>query len=137
MEYQYANVFLFKGTVFVQDCEYVGGPDRGVWPARAELVRPIEPAALGDAALKSLEAYQDRGRVVHADEWEILNQQLLDFFGEKSVSAFERKKKGITVRRDTGAGRVTLIGRKDKEIELDNPNAEELGQAIMGLLGFQ
>lgn len=137
MEYQYADVFLFKGTVFVQDCEYVGGPDRGVWPARAEFSGPIEPAALGDAALKSLEAYQDSGRFVYADEWERLNQELLDFFGEKSISAFERKKKGVTLRRHAAAGYVALICKKGKEIEIDNPKAEDLGQEIMRLLGLR
>lgn len=135
MEYQFSGVFVFKKRVYVTYEERVGGPR--VMLSAKEMPPPLSAAALGAEVEKALGEFQDKGRVIYADEWETLNQRLLKSFGEKSVSAFERKKKEVTVRRATDTGRVALIGPKDKEIELDHPTVEELGQAIMGLLGLQ
>lgn len=55
---------------------------------------------------------------------------------KKSISAYERKKKEVTVRKETATGRIELFGPKSKEYLLDNPDAEQLGLKVKELLGL-
>ena len=115
MVHQYCGVFAFKGTLYVNREEGVGGPRRMLWPLKV-LPMTIDAESLGAELMAALEDYREGGRPILADEWEVLIRRSLDFFGEKSVGAFERKKKGITVRRDVKSGTIALFRSNGKHL---------------------
>lgn len=48
----------------------------------------IEDGVLGRLIVDCLESFQASGGPLSAQEWELLNQELLVFFDERSVAAF-------------------------------------------------
>ena len=108
-----------------------------VWPLK-ELPLTIDAESLGKEVLASLADYRIDGRPILADEWDVLNQELLDFFGEKSIGAFERKKKEVTVRRDVASGIITLFPERGEDV-LDLESSEDptrLGGSIRNHLAL-
>ncbi|HJU39572.1 MAG TPA: hypothetical protein VJ724_08360 [Tahibacter sp.] len=79
------------------------------WPPQ-RLADDIDVDALRREIVAALADYSDLGRSIPASEWAVLNQRLLDFFDEKSVGAFERKKIEITIRQNVAAGDYSLFG---------------------------
>lgn len=136
MEYLFCGVFVFKKRLYLEYQEDMGGPGCIVFPPK-ELDPGIDGSELGQEIESALSAYVDNGRRIYADEKEELNKQLLNFFGEKSIGAYERKKKGMTVRKETATGHIVLFGPKNKEYVLDNPDTEQLGLKVKELLGIK
>ena len=135
MEHLFCGVFVFKKRLYISYEEKVGGPRCMLFPPK-EFDPGIDATHLGKEVESALSAYVDNGRRIYADEWEELNKQLLDFFGEKSIGAYERKKKEVTVRKETATGHIELFGPKNKEYLLENPDAEQLGLKVKELLSL-
>ncbi len=72
----------------------------------------VSRTQLGEEIRSALDDFSYLGRSIPAEEWEALNEQLLEFFGEKTVAAFERKKRNVTVRLEEATGEVQLFGPK-------------------------
>jgi hypothetical protein len=101
-----------------------------------ELEPTVTAEELGEVIKDALAGYRDLGRGITADEWQRLNAELLSFFGEISVTSFERKKTDVTVRLEPATGQVCLFGPKNKTSALDKPSTAELGEAVKGMLGI-
>ena len=136
MEHVFCSVYLFKKRLFVRRVENARGPNCAVFPPK-ELDIAIDADRLAVEIEAALMDYRELGRKIEPEEWAERNKRLLEFFGESSISAFERKKKEVTVRRETATGQVALFGPKDKEVELDNPTGQQLGQVVKDLLGLK
>lgn len=99
----------------------------------SELDPNVSAESLKEHVCDALEDYESEGPSISASEWDALNQQLLAFFGAKSVAEFERKKKDITVRRNTDTGDIDLFwGDGDSCLMAVDP--DELGITIRAKL---
>ncbi len=49
------------------------------------LPQNVSSQELGNMILRTLRDYKDAKRVVYAEEWDVLNQELLEFYGVKST----------------------------------------------------
>ena len=134
MDYQFCGVFVLKERLYLVREEGVGGPRQIAMPLR-ELPLNLDARRLGEEVLSGLDDYREIGR--QASGGEGLNRQLLSFVDEKSVAAFERKKKEVTVRREVMLGDVRLFGPRDEEMEVKDPEPEKLGEIIKNLLGLR
>jgi len=94
-----------------------------------ELDPKIEAEMLGAEVRAALDAYRELDIVVYASEWEALNRELLEFFGEKSVSSFERRRTGITLREDITSGEIRLFKGREL-VTLQAPGLREIGETI-------
>lgn len=101
-----------------------------------ELDSAIDSVGLGRHIRRALDAYRETGQVVYAPEWEARNRRLLEFFGERSVSSFERKKKEVTVREEVATKEIRFFTPKESSIVLHDPSEEELGASVRSLLGL-
>ena len=131
MEHQFCGVFVLNKNLHVVREEKVGGPRQMRWPLR-ELPMNIDAESLGKETLAALADYRIDGRPMSRDEGEAFNQRLLDFFGERSIGAFERKKNEVTVRRDVASGAITLFPERGEDV-LDLDSSEDptrLGSSI-------
>ena len=133
--YRFCSVYLFRGRLFLAREEGVRGPRKSVFPP-SELDRAIGAAHLGLEVRGALASYREASNPVYADEWEVLNQQLLEFFGEKSVASFERKKTSVTVREHAPTGEVRFFTPNESGVVLRGPSDEELGSTVQSLLGL-
>ena len=131
MEHQFCGVFVFDKKLYVDRQKDAGGPRRMLWPLR-ELPMTIDAKRLGEEVFAALADYRSDGCPIPDDQSEVSNEQLLDFFGERSVGAFERKKKGIAVRRDVESGAIAVFRSNGKHL-LDLQGSDDpsrLGSAI-------
>ncbi len=64
--------------------EKVGGPRKAVGLPKL-LPQNVSSQELGNMILRTLRDYKDAKRVVYAEEWDVLNQELLEFYGVKST----------------------------------------------------
>ncbi|TGD70587.1 hypothetical protein E4634_20960 [Mangrovimicrobium sediminis] len=74
-----------------------------------------------DLALQVLEAldeYCSLGRAIYASEWEEINNNLIKYFGCRSISQFERLKRGVTVRQEYGSDSIVVFTDNDEEISV-------------------
>lgn len=136
VDFQFCGVFLFSKRLFVSQEEKVGGPRRMLFPPK-EVDAGSSLDWLGCEVDYALSSYRNSGRKIHADEWEALNQQLLDYFDERSISRFERKKKEVTIRRCISTGAVVIFDQKGREVDLNRPTSEEIGKTVKNLLGLK
>lgn len=131
MEYQFCGVFLLKKKLYIVRQEEVRGAGRIVMPLK-EVRLNIDADALHEELLAALDDYRRDARPVTRNEVEKLNDELLEVVGEKSVAAFERKKKDVTIRREIGSGEIRLFkanGQEATGLDLGN-----LGHAIKSFL---
>ena len=135
MEDQFCGVFIFKKTLYLNREVGVRGPRRMVTPLK-ELPLDIDAKSLGEEVFAALDDYRETGQSIAAAEWELLNNELLDFFSEKSVAAFERKKKDVSIRRNIESGEFRILGPRDEEVEAANMDPRQLGATIKGFLGL-
>ena len=130
MDYQFCGVFLLKKKLYMVREEGVGGPRRMVMPLK-ELPVDIDPNDLAEEVFAALDDYREEARPVTVDELETLNDDLLGFFGERSVAAFERKKKDVTVRRGVKSAEIRLFEANGRELP------SELGLKIKSEVNVQ
>jgi hypothetical protein len=133
VDFQFTGVFRFQRRLFVTLEEKVGGP-RAVRGLPRELPRAISAEELGTEVLAALDSFRDAGRSITAPEWESMNRELLAAFQVKSVAAFERKKREVTVRRDCKSHSIRLVGPRNEELEISVPTPQLLGLEIQRLL---
>ena len=75
------------------------GPNTIVWPPK-KLHRGLSDEEFAEEIDHALEDYASLGRSLTAEEWKLRSEKALAYFGENSDSAFQRKKKDITIRFD-------------------------------------
>ena len=116
----FCSVVRLEDRVYVFSEADADGPRRLKLPPRKLKIDRLD-VELGLAIQKALDEYESDGRPIPADEWNELNDRLLELVGEKSVSAYERKKRGLTVRHDEGRSEVTLYAKSGEVVASLNP----------------
>jgi hypothetical protein len=132
-KHRFCSVYVFSKRLYVSREEGVRGPRRAVFPP-TEFARTIDGESLGREIRDALRAYHETGELVEATQWEIFNRQLLDFHGAKSVAAFERGKRGVTIREDVATGEIRFFTPAESKTVLDKPSDSVLGSAVSRLL---
>ena len=97
-----------------------------------ELTATVDANHLGAQLLGALDEFRDSASSLRPEEWESLNRQLLDHFGERSIAAFERKKREVTVRREVESGEIHLFSGKGEHLGTTDP--VRLGEIVKELL---
>lgn len=134
MEPKFCGVFKYREQMYVCREVYANGPRSMVLPP-TRLYRGLSVEGLGDEIESALRDYKSLGRSIYADEWEELNQKLLSYFGERSVSTFERKKKEVTIRYEDRSGTYTLFVGNNGRVLAEVRSAQDAARAIYEYLG--
>jgi hypothetical protein len=83
--------------------------------------------------IDALHDYSSLGRSIHVEEWEEINRNILQYFGFRTVSQFEKSKRDITVRQEYGSDFLVLFTDENEEICIPN-SPEILGSKLKQLL---
>lgn len=110
------------------------GPRCTVWPPKP-LYRGLTTEQFVAEIESALNDYADLGRPIYPQEWEIRTQQLLAFYGEKSVAAFERKKKDLTIRQNISENSYSLFDGAKGTMLSELNTLYEVANKISELLG--
>ena len=97
MLYKFCGVFTLKKQMYLVRQANANGPGVTIWPPKP-FYSGLTHQQMAFEIKSALNDYFDLGRAIYAPEWEERSKQLLSFFGERTISAFERKKKEITIR---------------------------------------
>ena len=131
VSFQFCSVFKYQGKLYLGHQRDANGPRFLLFPPKT-LENSIKAKDLGGLVEEALSAYVQKGDPIYALEWEVLNKQLIDYFSASSVSAFERKKRNVTVRREVKSGLVELYVDSES-IPLGVPTTKFLGHPNVSL----
>ena len=133
IEHRFCGVLLIKGCLYLCREVGVGGPRKMVLPP-ASIPTSISSADLGGFVREALADYTESDQLVYADEWSALDRQLCESFGVRSVAAFERSKRDVSIRETVSDGTILLAGPNDQRLAVSQPDDETLGRSILTLL---
>jgi hypothetical protein len=132
---RFTRVVLLNDQLYVIDQKDANGPGVAVLPPH-RLQLPVDAKSLGYAISESLDRYQPDGEGLVADEWERLNQELVQYFGIGSISTFEKKKRDVTVRQIMPSLELSVFNKKGTEVCSGILDFKELGAKVMEVLGL-
>ena len=134
LSHQFCAVFRFGSRLYLAREADALGPRKLLLPPE-ELPSDISDTDLTEAVYSALNDFHSIGRSIYADEWKTLNSELIEYFDVSSVSEFERKKSGVTIRKDTESGEVCIFrsdGSGGEIVVCDS----QIGSRIRELLGL-
>ena len=134
LNFQFCSVFIYEDKLYLAHEKKVNGPRCMIFPPQP-LEMLIDPNKLGELVFDALNNYIIEKTTIYAPEWELLNKQLLTYFGSSSIFLFERKKKEVTIRRDVTSGDIELfVGTTSSH--LGKISSDTLGHAILEKLNI-
>ncbi len=120
--------------MYIQRQADANGPGVAIFPPKP-LYKGLSVQGFADEIESALRDYTSLGRSIYSDEWEELNQKLLSYFGERSVSSFERNKKEVTIRYEDRSGTYTLFVGNNGRVLAEVRSAQDAAWAIYEYLG--
>lgn len=134
MNHRFCGVFKFQRQMYIQRQADANGPGVAIFPPKP-LYKGLSLQGFADEIESALRDYKSLGRSIYADEWEQLNRQLLSYFGERSVSSFERKKKEVAIRYEDRSGEFMLFVGNNGRVLAEVRSAQDAARAIYEYLG--
>lgn len=108
MQQRFCGVFKHKKQMYLVRLADANGPNCIVWPPKP-LYRGLSVEQFAAEIESALNDYTLLGRPIYPDEWKERSEQALAYFGEKSDSTFQRKKRDVTVRLDVARSAYVLF----------------------------
>lgn len=134
MQHKFCGVFKHKKQMYVARLANANGPNCMIWPPKP-LFRGLSVSGLAEEIEAALRDYTSLGRSIYPEEWKERDDQLLTYFGERSVSAFQKKKKDIGIRYDVARGIYVLGDGNSGTVFAEVTSALDAARAIYERIG--
>lgn len=134
MQQTFCGVFKHKKRMYLVRLADANGPNCIVWPPKP-LYRGLTVEQFAAEIDSALSDYTALGRSIYPPEWKERSEKALAYFGEKSNSAFQRKKKDITIRHDVPRGAYVLVDGTSGAVICEASSALDTARAIYERIG--
>lgn len=133
IKYRYCSVYVHKRQMYIQRQLSSMGGDLMDWPPKPLDVGLTQEQLSAEIA-SALEDYRQISRRVLVPELQEMTKRMLEYFGEKSISAFEKHRRVISIRQDVSQGVYVLFASWEREQLCELCTLTEVAKKILECL---